>query len=259
MTRSSDVSSGYTLVELLISMVVMAILLTAIVAQYFIMIRTTSHERVQTQTASEVQQAIALIERDITYATAIMTKADYEDAFSPDGATWSYKGVGDKNRVLILRNYATTTNPLDDIREPVYLNTELCGTDDMRRSEVLTYNTIYFIDSTSQSLVRRLLVPDDAAATACAVPYQLRTCPNGPASGVGCFAEDEIVARGIGEFDIKYFMSPQATTEIDAYSHAAVLEEVGQASAVEVSIGVGGQSFEEAIGYRTSLRIPKIN
>lgn len=248
--------TGMTLVEVILTVAIISAVLVGMVSLYVYLMDTGNSSRIRVQTAADTQRALAIIEKDITFAKAFNeTNAMVADSQklgaggSPTGG-WDFRGDGTA-RALILTNYATTLNPLNSARQPVFLNTAATPCSSPYRTETLNYSTVYFVES--GTLYRRLLVPQGVAV--CDAPYQKQTCPVG-ITGSACPAEDEVILRHVAEFSIDYYQKPDDTMALPVYTNPAAM---AGAKAVDIKIGTSRKAYLQTIDHSTSLRIPKVN
>lgn len=126
---------------------------------------------------------------------------------SPSGYnndTTAFTNVGTNGNTLILKMYATSTNPSNSDTSYIYPSSA---------ATPLIYNIVYFIkDST---LWRRVLLPTDYATVGGTTPWQQPSCaPN--VTGTMCVDKDEKIIENISSITFNYFATNAPTTAISA-------------------------------------------
>ncbi len=251
-TRSSKKAAGFTIVELLLAIILSGVIITIFVSTLMSMMRTATIQKTQLELSQKNQIALDTIERDIRVALAFDTSpafAAFTDSYGPNNidntwsGTWSYKGSDANHRVLILRQSATTTNPLARSRSPVYVqgslvnpyaeqnaslnctayNSSTAPTGTLSYNPPLPYYIIYFVRD--NKLYRRILT--DAQTTLCAssVQYQKQSCPKADTTPhANCRAYDELIAENVASFSVAYntitYNSAGQATVVDSGAYA---------------------------------------
>ena len=172
---------GFTIVELVIAIPVIIIVMVGVMGFLITLLTDFSNQRVKQTLGVTGQTALQQIEADVKLSSAFLTTTDnstYPDTYRPNNSEWSIAGSSASFRTLILQTYATDSNPLADIRSPVYINVEGCSGSARYANKVLSNTTIYFIKGSS--LYRRILT-NPATATpnyTCGTPFQAKSCPS---------------------------------------------------------------------------------
>ena len=260
---------GFTIVELAV-----VILVIGVIFPVFSMLIIGSYKDTvflddTVKMNTEVKQALWYMDDSVRTANSFsaVVPVEYNDPYgaqnlgSSGANAWSYKGSAASNRVLITKNYATTVNPLNTGRQPVFRNTSEfnCATQ-MYYQPQLQYVTIYFVNN--QTLYKRILT--DTVSPLCPgnVQQQKQTCPPYVAMGirdVSCLANDEILATKVTNFSVQYFSVSQdgSSTQIDpsyTSTNAAVLS---PADYVLVSITTATRNG--AVTSTLTQRMTKVN
>lgn len=243
-------AEGFTLIELLISLVLCGVIVTVFVSTLFTMMRTATIQKTQLELSQQNQIALDTIERDVRVAKAFDTTPSYTtfvDKYGPTNTnedwtgTWTYKGTDANHRVLILRESATSTNPLQVSRTPVYAkgfidnpyadtdanlnctayNASTAPTGGLAYNPMLPYYIIYFVRD--GNLYRRILT--DTTTALCNTQYQKQSCPSIDTSRPAtCLANDELITTNVASFTVTYNTltydtnGAVTTTDINAYS-----------------------------------------
>src|SRR5690606_29463721 len=122
------------------------------------------------------------------------------------------------SRVLITRSFSTSTNALDNARQPVFTNTPEfdCATQ-MYYQPQLTFLSVYFVKN--ETLYRRVLTDTTTALCHVNAQQQRQSCPPYITSGrhASCQANDEVLLKGVTNFTVAYYQTSQAgsSTQID--------------------------------------------
>ena len=211
-----------TLVEVSIVIVMLGIIFPVFMMLVVNSYRDTFALDDKQRTSSQIMQALSYIEDTVTNSNAFMATlpTPYVDPYGKNNAgtagveAWSYKGTAPTDRVLIVQNYATTTNALNTGRQPVFKNTvDFNCTTEMSYQPQLTYATIFFVkDST---LYKRLITDRTSALCPGNVQYQKLTCPPyiaAPGRNAACQANDEVLVNNVSNFSISYFQLAAAAT-----------------------------------------------
>lgn len=213
--RSED---GFTLVELLVILPILVTVVAVLLSVLVMVLSQINTARSSTGLIYETQNALDVIERDMSVSTLFLTSSDtgYQDTYGPDnaGAAWSYKGDSATSRTLITRNFATTESPYNGNRAPVFLNQLGCDTDHLYFNDPYYVNIIYFVRN--NTLYRRTLT--DPSRVLCATPYQTRSCPSDAAWVSACVVRDTALITGIQSFQVAYYLNPLDTAAADVYS-----------------------------------------
>lgn len=210
---SSNSNRGFTVVELVVGIVIIAVmfpLFTFILNMY----HDAHYLDEKNKMSSEAAQALWYIEDSIRISNAFMTHvpSNFQDNYGPNnlgtdgGQAWSYKGTSATNRVLITRNYATTANPLNSGRQPVFVNSGTFNcTTEMFYQPQLTYIAIYFVRN--NTLYYRVLTDKTTALCPGNTQQQKLSCPPEITSGrhASCDTNDEILATNVSDFSVKYY------------------------------------------------------
>lgn len=258
--------SGFTIVELAIIVPILVVVVLVLFDALFYLIRNSHIDQAKINTTYEAQNALNVMESDAVFATTFLytTDTDVVDAYKPttNGGAWSYIGdsLESDERVLIMRVYNTSANPLSSSRKPSFLSEEGCTPSTIYFNDVARYNLIYFVKD--NNLYRRYAL--NPSQTTCESIYQKQSCPSLESLGLpsrdsSCQADDELVAKNVTRFEVQYYPSKNSSTPIDVYDPLADPEAVTAAAAVEVSLTITQKAYGNDISSSSSMRIAKIN
>lgn len=265
MSRIRHFSSGVTVVELIVVMVVMGILLTYFAAVLTSLYGESFIVKARSQADSTLQAAFDIIEKDIRYSVAFKhsNQAPFVDTFgmsTTEGAnyTWSYSGSGAESRVLLLSSNAINQRSSSTIRRPVYARTTSYNcAEQMVYQPNIQYMTIYFVRDSV--LYRRILT--DVTTDRCPgqTMAQLQSCPavaveGGLGAGSLCKARDEAIAQNVTALKVDYYDSNG-----DALENQYIpghKDSVDGATGVNVTIKIAPNSEVER---SRSMRITRVN
>lgn len=250
--------TGYTLIELLTTMVILAILAGSVFMIYMDSYRDSTRKSVQATLDSSSQIAMSVIEHDIRYSFSYNTALPigFTDPYGSDnsGTPITYKGASATSRALILAQYATTTNSLSNTRQSIYIQATFnCGTN-MYDNPKLPYTILYFIRNST--LYRRILT--DTTTSTCNPPqYQKQSCPPEVTPwNMLCKTADEVIADHVTNFSVSYY-SGSDTTPTDVYSSSdpAILDTMDSAEITLTLAPQGGGPLSSSI----KMRVAKVN
>lgn len=283
-------SAGFTLIELLIAITLSSMIVTVFVSTLLSMVRTATLQRTQLELSQKAQIALDTIERDIRVSRAYDTTLGYStfsDSYGPTNTddnwtgTWSYKGSDASDpdhRVLLLRQNATTTNPMRASRTPVFIqgyldnpyaerdvnlnctayNASTAPTGALAYNPQLPYYLIYFVRD--NNLYRRT-VTDTTTPLCSSGQYQKQSCPKADTTPhANCRASDELIVADVSSFSVAYTTilydsNGRATvTDIDAYSKTSstIFEEVSNVVVtLKLKKNLSGTSRETTVLLRT--------
>lgn len=212
---------GFTIVEMLVIVpaiiVVIGIFISAIVG----MTGDVLENKGSNTLSYDVQDALNRIQQDVTSSGAFLAK---NNITLPDDSVQGYNDDNtafenaseDKGNILILNEYATTTNPLSTSRELVYVfnKPNACNSSKVNENTPMMMNVIYFVKN--NTLWRRVLAPSNYATLGCNDPFQQPSCAPGvtdPTYNM-CVAEDTKVIDDIevNDFSIAYYPNPGSDT-----------------------------------------------
>lgn len=251
---------GFTLVEVLIISPIIILAIGGFVGLMVKMIGDVLVTRDQSSLSYETQTALDRIEQDAKLSTQFLVTSGTQ--VTPQGSDSNFTGSAaftNTSNTLIFSTLATTKNPSDTGRGLVYYANQpnACGSDQRYNRPMLT-KTMYFIKS--GSLWRRTVVPDwntNSAATAdnntvCNAPWQRNSCSPGYNVSTRCQTNDEKVIDNITALTVKYYASPQDTTDIGA---SAALT----ASTIDVTLDSSKSTAGESIANSGTVRVTKLN
>lgn len=209
--------SGFTLVEVVIVMVIVGVIFPVFATLLVNMYHDSVVSREMVSMSTEANTALYYMDESVrnSHAFLIGVPEEFPDAYGPhnlgtgSGQAWSYKGDSAKSRVLISKNYATSTNPQNSTRTPVFIYTPAFNcTTEMYYQPQLSYLAIYFVRD--NTLYRRTLTDTDTPLCAGSTQQQKTSCPPDVPVGerdASCAANDETLATRVSEFSIVYYQT----------------------------------------------------
>lgn len=255
---------GFTLVEMIVVMTVLLVTAFFLFDLLWGILRTSDTDKVRLNMIHDRQTAMTVIEKDVSLTSRYLTTIDagLTENYPPaaNGNAWSYRGDSSTSRVLLLRAYSTTENPLSSTRQPVFVGSGgACSSTAIYFNTVLRYNLIYFVKN--GNLYRRHLV--DTSTPTCTSQYQKTSCPSAVDLGTGqnanCGADDELILRNVSDFSIRYYASKTSTTPQDVYASGANPSLVTGSVDIEVSLTASTLVAGQPVSTSSSLRISKLN
>lgn len=258
MKHTKHSSPGFTLVELVVTMTVLAILSSAIFTIYIDNYRQSSRMVTQASLDATAQLGMSVLEHDVRYSFAFSTSmpAGFSDPYGRDngGTPVTYSGTSSTTRSLLLSQYATTTNALGNTRQAVYKQGAFSCATNLYDNPKLPYLIVYFVRD--NSLFRRTIT-DSTTATCNPPQYQKQSCPPSvsPWNAI-CKAADEVIAENVSGFAIDYY-SGTDTSPTDVYSSSdpAVLDTMDSVG-ITLTLATQGSS---PIASTTTMRITRVN
>lgn len=265
MSRIRHFSSGVTVVELIVVMVVMGILLV-----YFAGILTSLYGesfivKTRSQADSTLQAAFDIIEKDIRYSVAFnhTNKPPFADTFglsTTEGTNyvWNYSGSGVENRVLLLASNANSQRSSSTIRKPVYAKTAAYNcTSQIAYQPNIQYMTVYFVRDSV--LYRRILTDITTERCPGQTMAQLQSCPAiAVDSGLGatsiCKARDEAIAQNVKALTVKYYDSNG--DEIEKQYVPGYEDDINDAVGANIVIKI---SPNKEVERSRAMRITRVN
>lgn len=262
-------SAGFTIMEVITVVVIIGVIFPIFVYLLITTYQETVFARERVSMSNEANQALAYIEESVRGAGAFMTYVPEEffDAYGPNnlgtsGAqAWSYKGKSSTNRVLITKNYATSTNPQNTGRTLVFIDTPVfdCATQ-MYYQPQLPYITVYFVRD--QVLYRRIITDTTTELCPGNTQQQKTSCP--PSIPVGsrhtsCQANDEVLATRVSEFSVQYhqIVGDGTSVAIDPTYASSDPEILAAADFALVTIKMSSHGGDNT--YSDTHRITKVN
>lgn len=218
-TTGEQTQAGYTLVELLVTMVIVSILSLTIVAFFSSWLQVASLAQSRADLLTNAENALDTITTDIKLSGSVDTNNRWADPNAPGG---SY-GWTSGSQVLILAKIAT-----DSTNNVIY--------SDPAKYISQKDNEIYFLSGTT--LYRRTLASDsatDAAVTTCPSALSSSTCP-----------ADTVVATGVSNFTATYY---DASENIVAPASARSVQ-----LSITISSSTGGKTASATYSTRMVFR-----
>lgn len=256
-----------TIVEVLVVIVVLGVLFpifSFILATY----RDTYTLEDQLKMNTATEQALWYIDDTVRVSSAFSATvpSPFTDAYGPHdlgtaGAeAWSYKGDSGSNRVLITKSYATTANPFNTGRQPVFTDTpEFNCTTEMNYQPQLTFMAVYFVKD--ETLYRRVLTDTTSALCAGNAQQQRQSCPPYITSGLdaSCEANDEVLLTNVATFSLVYYQVSQdgSSTAIDSGYTSTDPEVLAEADYAILTIGTSTRGG--TVTNEVTQRITKVN
>lgn len=246
MRRMSN-SSGFTIPELLVVIVVTGVLLSLLFGPLDSLYTANNSGLKSITQINDLKTALNIMRKDISMAIDFRTTNDNSDAFGPDNNyltsdAWSWQGdatVTDTSRVLITRNYATTSTP-DDADRMLVLSSIDCSTP-------LSNNLIYFVKD--GTLYRRTLKNSSIPCSGSIA--QKTTCASG-SSGSGCDGTDIRLLTNVTRFAIDYYADPNSVSPIANQYDTTSSTLISGARAVKISVTLANNNS-------STIRISRVN
>lgn len=218
LTKASMARRGFTVVELLIVIVVLGGVFPLLLGLLINTYKDTFFLDDGVKANAQMRQALWYMDDSIRVAGAFRATVpnQFADAYGPHnlgasgGEAWSYKGDSPASRVLIVQSYATTVNPLNTGRQPVFIDSSNFNcTTQMYYQPQLTFITIYFVKD--KTLYKRILTDTTTPLCSGNTQQQRRTCPAYITSGrhASCQANDETLLTNVGSFSVSYYQNTQ--------------------------------------------------
>lgn len=258
---SNNKHRGFTVVELMITMIIMAILTAGFFAVFLQMYRDATRSSQQGLMNFNSQIAMNIIETDIRYSMAFDSTlgSQFTDPYGPSGnvaapGTWMFAGTDSNHRVLMLEKIAVNS----DKTQPVYRSTKYNCSTQLAYNPPLVYTLIYFVHD--GTLYRRTLT-DTASGTCNGPQYNKQSCPFSPTSTWPqsiCQANDEAIVSDVAAFSVNYYTTSDGTASLDIYPDDTD-KKLATARTAEVTLTLsnGGSNFP--VTTTSTLRATRVN
>ncbi len=218
---------GFTIVEITIivpiAILAIGVFITAIVSMTGDVLST----RASNALAYTVQDALNRIEQDVNYSDAFLPVNNIT-LTSPQGynddTTNFHNADATNGTMLILKTFATTSNPLGSARNLVYNDGQpyQCSNSQINKNTPLTLNIVYFVKN--NTLWRRVIAPTAYQTIGCSVPWQKPSCAPGYSTPSFCKAQDMRMVDNIVAstgFSVKYYSTTSPTAQNTIASDSA--------------------------------------
>ena len=221
--KNNHWSKGFSLVEMLIVIPIVIIMIGVFVTAIVTMTGDVLSTRATNALAYNIQDALSRIKNDVKLSGAFLATNDII-LTSPQGYNNDTTNFDNANsdpeigQILILKTYATTSNPLSSTQNVMYLSGQpnACGSPIVSQNTPLMLNTIYFIKNST--LWRRVVAPSYYTTVGCigssvGIPWQQPSCAI-DITGTMCKAQDERLVDNIqtSGFNISYYTTNNSTT-----------------------------------------------
>jgi Tfp pilus assembly protein PilE len=242
-------TKGFTLVEVLVISPIVILFIGAFIALAVGLTGETLQLREKNAATYDVQAALNIMETSIVQATGFMSTTS--GVQSPQGknnsATQFTNTSAPDPDTLILNAAATTRRPTDPARSLIYMGTGACN----NKNPIYTYTTVYFVDTTTSTLYKRTILPQQPA---CAQPWQRGSCNANDiaANSTICDAQDEKLLDNVASVTIQYFADATSTTPLNPSLASS-------ATSVSVSITLTKPAGGATISYSSSTRATSLN
>lgn len=249
--------AGFTLIEML---AVSPIIILAIGAFLYAAVAMTGEvlaARARNVLASDVHEALVMIENDIRHSDAFLASTNVSIA-TPQGrnddTTAFLNADPDWGEALILSQSATTTNPAE-ATSLVYRKDQpsACNNPFIRQNDRQIINIVYFVKD--DTLWRRVVMPSDYATTSCSAPWQQPTC-SASETNAFCKGSDSELVRGVGvhDFTVTYYtnqasMAPSQTASNPNLSSDDRASALASCITTQVSINATQTASGEAVSW----------
>lgn len=241
----NSINHGFTVVEILVIAPIVILVIGAFIVAIVAMTGDVLASRASNKLVYDTQTALSTIEQDVKVSGAFLATNNITIQ-SPQGdgdGIIPFKNAksGTNGNSLILNAYATTTNPLNSIRN-LYYKPVTPGDCTIRQTSPVMINIIYFVKS--NTLWRRVIMPVDYSS-GCngdnpSPPWQQPTCSIQTGSDP-CITSDTKLVDNLSNngFVINYLSSPNSSTAISTASDSGLsdyLRQNAMASATTVEI-----------------------
>jgi hypothetical protein len=251
-------ASGFTLVEVLIIAPVVILVISGFVALIVVLVGDVLAVRDRNNMSYEIRDSLDRIEQDVRISTQFLVTSSTLQ--SPQGSNNNFTGTAafSNSNSLILGTLTTDKNPVDSTRQLIYYAKQPndCGSALLSYNRAFISKVIYFIKD--GSLWRRsYLLPYNTTAspandeTVCSTPWQQNSCSPGY-TAPRCQTSDQEVMKNVSSFSVKYYASPQSTTELGAANAL-------NASSVEVRVNGSKTIAGRTVTNTSSVRVNKLN
>lgn len=216
---AESAQGGYTLVELLVTMLLIAILSIAIVNFFTGWAQIASLAQSRSDLLTTAENALDTISTDIKLSGSVDTNNRWADTYAPGG---SY-GWTSGSQVLVLAKIAT-----DSSNNVIY--------SDAAKYVTQKDNEVYFLSGST--LYRRTLKSDsatDAAITTCPAADATSTCP-----------ADTVIATGVSNFSVTYY---DASENVVSASNARSIQ-----LSITIASSTGGRKASATYSTRMVFR-----
>lgn len=260
-----------TIVELLISLVIISIILVSFVASLISAYRTSFERKTQLELDSANQNAMEIIERDIRFSKLFNTKVlpPFTDTFGPEltgtwtTSNWSYAGnpASAGSRVLILSQNATDLGSLSGMRSIIYQTVPNGCAGNLHLNDPLEFRIIYFMRS--NTLYRRILTDNTSLRCGGGAVAQRQSCPPDASAGLWdptiCKARDEIMAKEVSAFRINYYANIADAAPITTQYTGTAQSILNIAEVAEITLELSRPFSGNTISSTQTLKIAKVN
>jgi len=284
-------TQGFTLVEMLVVAPIVVLAIGAFLTVIISMTGEVIASRASNALSYNVQDALTRIEQDVKQSTGFLSTTNIAavygstsgvsnsplnttDAQGYNNDATDFTNVSDptlpnyKAPMLILNMVATTGNPLSEGSSYVYLKNKPNACGSPRSNTPLTYNVVYFIKGTTNTLYRRVIMPRNYADTTnlvCSVPWQQPSCSTDVTvtTATHCKTNDVKLLDGVdpNTFSVQYYTSESANTVNGSASNPKNLADqrnvaLQSTTTVAVSINAaqtaGGREVSRSANIRAS-------
>ncbi|MEO5691409.1 MAG: prepilin-type N-terminal cleavage/methylation domain-containing protein [Candidatus Saccharimonadales bacterium] len=218
--------SGFTLPEVIITLLIIAILSAALMTIYFLFFNQTIRNSYHARLAVESQSILRLIVEELRVSSGVHAVSKPDSYVVGGGANWS---TSNSNLVLII------ATPAVDINNNVLYNTSA--------GEPYINELVYY--ATNGTLYRRQLADSSAVGnkykTSCPPANISPTCP-----------QDALLTNHFKSLSFKFF--DQDNTLIPESSG-----DITQARSIELTIDMEHKTFGETVNYTNTIRMTMRN
>lgn len=262
MRRINSYSSGFTIVELNVVIIMIPIIIALFILALYQISENNSRQSSKLALNDTLQLAVDTIEKDVKLSNSFaeVLPAEFTDPYGIDnsGTPWNFAGTSSTSRALLLSAVATSQNNLTNTRTPIYNGpTSFNCAEQMTYNPLLTYMVIYFVRN--QNLYRRTLTSSDT--TLCNGPvYQKQSCPPELSAtwNAICKARDEKIASNVVTFSIDYY-TLQETSPLSTIYSSPDQEDMKTIDDAEITLGLSRGKGNYAASSSQTLRIARLN
>lgn len=266
-STNTNPRAGFTLIELLVIAPIAVIIVAVIVLVMVNLVGDTLIAQQRNTASYETQSGLDQIEQDVRLSAAILqtTGALSSPQGSDQGTTAFTATTGTLNGstngpALLLKAYATTTDPMNSSRTLIYTNQPSASCTTPTANDPLTYTIVYYVkadpdNSSKMALWRRTIVP--TTGTICSgTPWQKNSCFPGVA-GALCITNDRMVVSNISSVVVLYYFETSNPYTVTTQTSLASASD--NPTSVKVTINTSKTVGTKTITSAMSLYVSRIN
>lgn len=259
---------GFTLIEVLIISPIVILIIGIFISAIVSMTGDVLSTRGTNALSYNIQDALDRIEKDVNSSGSFLATNNIA-LTSPQGLnddTTNFHNVGAGGTMLILNDYATSSNPLNSTSDIIYSSGQPnpCSSNQITKNPALMINIIYFIKN--NTLWRRTILPANYTTVGCGTPWQEPSCTPG-VSGAFCKTKDIELVKGLNNTDgfvVNYYPNPSSTipntvANNSTQSDSARLAAMRTNNSIVVTINATGKQSGREISQTGTMRATSPN